>query len=126
MKSETVDVYLKLDSQRYGWNLDEVQPAGTAANRRRPALRTHAWRPPTDVYETEDQVVVRVEIAGVSEDGFSISLTGRFLSIRGVRSDIPERRAYHQMEIFFGEFLTEIELPSAVSTEAVKAEYRYY
>ena len=28
------------------------------------------------------------------------------------------------MEIFFGEFLTEVELPCAVQTEGVSAEYR--
>src|SRR5512138_3366911 len=27
----------------------------------------HAWRPPTDVFEREDTLVVRVEIAGMNE-----------------------------------------------------------
>lgn len=57
------------------------------------------------------------------EEDFSVSLTGNQLSIRGNRTDIHERRAYHQMEIFFGEFLTEVELPGPVVSDEVSAEY---
>ena len=87
-------------------------------------MRSPAWRPPTDVYETEDAVIVRVEIAGMHETDFSIVLDGRYLSIRGVRQDIPERRAYHQMEILFGEFSVDVEMPVAVDAENVQAIYQ--
>ena len=36
------------------------------------------WRPPTDVYETEDKFVVIVEIAGMYEKNFSVHLTRTF------------------------------------------------
>jgi HSP20 family protein len=88
------------------------------------ANRPHIWRPPTDVYETDDHFVVRVEIAGMRESDFSISLEERHLLITGLRADPPERRAYYQMEIPFGEFSTEIELPGAVVPERVEAFYR--
>ncbi len=87
------------------------------------SLRQHAWRPPTDVFETEDEYVVRVEIAGMEDADFSIILDGRYLSIHGARSDIPERRAYHQMEIRFGEFSSEVELPGPVSVKDIAAVY---
>ena len=86
--------------------------------------RNPAWRPPTDVYETEDAFVVRVEVAGMREDDISIHLDGRLLVVRGVRMDTTERRAYHQMEIPFGEFILEIELAAAVSTNDIEAGYR--
>ena len=86
--------------------------------------RAHLWRPPTDVYETEDAVIVRVEIGGMQEKDFSIALTGRSLVIRGIRMEAPERRAYHQMEVFFGEFVSKVELPCAVVGDQVQAEYR--
>ncbi len=95
--------------------VDGVQP--------RPVLRPHVWRPPTDVYETEDAVVVRVEVAGMQDADFSIILDGRYLSIRGVRPDAPERRAYHQMEIPFGEFSSEVELPVPVLVNEITAVY---
>lgn len=86
-------------------------------------LRSSAWQPPTDVYETEEAIVVRVEIAGMREDDFAIQLEGRVLSIRGVRQEIPERRAYHQMEIRFGEFGVEVELLTPILPNQVEAVY---
>lgn len=85
---------------------------------------TSAWRPPTDVYETQDHFLVRVEIAGMREDGFSIEIDGRHLIIRGARQDITEKRAYHQMEIRFGEFIIEFDLPTPVNTDEVEAIYQ--
>jgi HSP20 family protein len=87
-------------------------------------LRSHAWRPPTDMYELEYDVVVRVEIAGMDEDDFTIAIQDQQLIIRGSRIDIPEKRAYHQMEIRYGEFSTEVALPVQVHVEDAVAEYR--
>ncbi len=84
----------------------------------------HTWRPPTDVYEREDSIVVRVEIAGMNESDFSISLDQNVLAVRGVRPDLNERRAYHQMEINFGEFLSAVEILVPVDIEHVQAEYQ--
>ena len=96
----------------------------SSGKRRRNGVRTHIWRPPTDVFETEEAVIVRVEIAGMREDDFSISLSGDQLSVRGNRPDVHERRAYHQMEIFFGEFNTEVNLPAPILADQVVAEYQ--
>ena len=87
-------------------------------------MRTPHWRPPTDVFETEEAFVVRVEIAGMREEDFTIELDGRLLLVRGIRPDQQERRAYHQMEIRFGEFSSEMELPSAVKADEVRADYQ--
>jgi HSP20 family protein len=86
--------------------------------------RTPAWRPPTDVYELEEAFVVRVEVAGMREDDFSIHIEGSLLVVRGVRMDTTERRAYHQMEIPFGEFILEVELTAAISTGEIEAGYK--
>jgi len=119
-----IEVELRSVPLRPGWYIsEEVQSFSIGTNRTRNGIRQHIWRPPTDVYETELTFVVRVEIAGMQENGFSISLANRLLSIRGIRQEMPERRAYHQMEIFFGEFASEIELPGPVVAEEVTAEY---
>jgi HSP20 family protein len=57
------------------------------------------------------------------ENDFSIILDGRYLSVRGMRSDILERRAYHQMEIRFGEFVSEVELPYQILASEIEAVY---
>jgi HSP20 family protein len=76
------------------------------------------------MYETDEAIIVRVEVAGMREADFTISLTERILTIRGIRQDTPERRAYHQLEIPFGEFSSEVELPYAVVSDKVDAVYR--
>ncbi len=86
-------------------------------------FQSQVWRPPTDVYETENEVVVRIEIAGMREDDFTIYLEGRSLQVRGMRADIPGRRSYHQMEIRHGEFSSEVTLPFDVNLENIEAVY---
>lgn len=86
--------------------------------------QSRVWRPPTDVYETDGEIIVQVEVAGAEHTDFYLSLDDRRLSIRGVRFDpTPERRAYQQMEIHFGEFCTEVDLPTLVDKDQIQAEY---
>lgn len=87
-------------------------------------LRSAVWSPPTDFYETENAYVVRVEVAGMREQDFEVSLENNFLVISGVRSDMPERRAYHQMEIRFGHFSTAVGIPGPVNVDEAEAVYK--
>jgi len=87
-------------------------------------IRSNVWRPPTDVYETETSVVVKVEAAGIRDDDLEVIVQDDLLLIGGARSDSSERRAYHQMEIPFGKFSVNIKLPANVLTEGAEAEYK--
>jgi HSP20 family protein len=87
-------------------------------------VRSKTWSPPTDAYETEDEYVVRVEIAGMREEDFEVVLEDNTLLISGSRSDLPERRAYHQMEIRSGKFSTAVDIPGPVNVETAVAEYK--
>ena len=103
---------------------DEVMPSG----RWLPLRRTRTWRPPTDVYETDNFVVVKVEIAGMEEGDFTISLSNRSLTITGVRHDpVAEAEglalSYQQMEIRYGGFKTEVYLPWAIIEDEIEATY---
>lgn len=90
-----------------GWNMRHMQ----------------VWEPPTDVYESDTGLVVRVEIAGVREEDLSITVSNRLLTISGQRQDLDVKQAFYQMEIRYGEFSTEIYLPWAVDPEQVRAAY---
>ena len=98
--------------------------SGTRAIGWQVSLHSYAWSPPTDVYETENNFVVRVEAAGMRESDFTINAEDNFLVISGVRSESPEWRAYRQMEIRFGEFSTSIELPLGVDVSKADADYK--
>jgi len=85
--------------------------------------RPNVWRPPTDVYETDDRFIVRLEIAGVKEADFTITLDKNILTIGGLRADNMDHKSFHQMEIHFGEFFFEVELAGPVDNEQSSAEY---
>ena len=86
--------------------------------------RPSFYRPPTDVYETEEKIVVRVELAGMHEGEFSVNFDQGLLQISGVRPEIPEKRAFYQMEIHFGEFLTEVAILTPINMEKIEAVYQ--
>lgn len=86
-------------------------------------MQAHIWSPPTDLYENEQAYIIRVEVAGMRRQDFKVLLENNFLTIRGSRPDTPERRAYHQMEVRFGDFSTTVALPGPVDEENSLAEY---
>ncbi len=86
-------------------------------------IHPHTWSPPTDLYETETAYIVRVEISGMRDQDFSVSFDNNYLTISGTRPDQPERRAYHQMEVRFGEFSTVVAIPGPINVEQANAEY---
>lgn len=104
--------------------LDDFQVTQAGQSHWRVTLRSPGWQPPTDMYENDEAYFVRMEVAGMQEEDFILELHDRLLSIRGVRTESPERRAFHRMEIRFGEFSLEVELPGAVIPEEVKAVYQ--
>ncbi len=87
-------------------------------------VTTGAWSPPTDVYETESEYVITVEVAGMREGDFEVIYGDGTLLISGQRPDITGPRAYHQMEIHFGKFSSAIALPAPVDPDQATAEYK--
>jgi HSP20 family protein len=85
--------------------------------------RRHIWRPPTDVYETEKHVVIKVEIAGVDKEDFQIAYVDRRLVIAGHRKDPTGKLIYQNMEIRYGEFRTEVRVDWPLDQAAIEAHY---
>jgi HSP20 family protein len=80
---------------------------------------------PTDVIELADRILVIVEIAGMRADDFTVSLNQRQLVISGTRERPSlSNAAYHQVEINYGEFRVEVQLPDSVERDEVSATYR--
>ena len=97
----------------------EQDPAGRRGIVRHP----HAWRPSTDLCEMEDAYVAYIEVAGMKDGCLSVSISDRALTVVGTREHSGPRGAYHQMEIRYGEFRTQVRLPTAVDAEKVEASY---
>jgi HSP20 family protein len=82
--------------------------------------------PPTDVIELADKLMVIVEIAGMNPGDFSISLHNRRLTISGSRERPPmKHQAYHQVEIGFGDFRIDLNLPWVADRDGVSATYQH-
>lgn len=97
-----------------------VAPAGTVARR-----STGTWRPPIDVYEESDRLVIVAEIAGMEREEIEISLDGDIVWIRGNRPHPAggEQRSFHEARIPFGIFAAEVQVPYAVDSERASATY---
>ncbi|MCX7912791.1 MAG: Hsp20/alpha crystallin family protein [Dehalococcoidales bacterium] len=84
------------------------------------------WEPAIDVYETDDDFVITVELAGVREHDIQITVDRNTFTIRGERNkDIKggKTAVYHQMEIASGRFERSIVLPQTVDAENARAAY---
>ena len=100
---------------------------GEVVNRKPPMVRfsPRTWQPAIDVYETDEDVVVLVELAGIKQDEIEVLVQNNVIIVRGERRDIKlgVKRTYSQMEILWGPFERSIALPAKVDTEQVKALY---
>ena len=90
-----------------------------------PTHPTIIWRPPTDIYETPDEIIVVIEAAGVAEEDLSISLFSDLLVVEGKREQpVTEMSACHQLGIKYGNFVSEIAIHASVDHNDVKAIYK--
>jgi HSP20 family protein len=87
-------------------------------------VRSTVWNPPTDVYETDENLVIKVEVAGMRDEDIEVAVEKNMLLISGSRPDQNERRAYHQMEIMFGRFEIAIQLQVLINVDNAFAEYK--
>jgi HSP20 family molecular chaperone IbpA len=83
------------------------------------------WQPPADLYETPSALIIKVEVAGMADEDFEISLYDNALVIEGVRSwDMPEGdRQYHAVNIQYGSFCLDVPLRQTIDRDRVQARY---
>jgi HSP20 family protein len=87
-------------------------------------VSTPKWRPPTDIYETEDAFVVVMDIAGVEPGGFTVTFDAGVLTVSGERLDQASgRREYHAMEVKVGPFERHFRFTKRVDPASLKATY---
>lgn len=91
----------------------------------RPMLSENGWdRPQVDVYQTEDEVVVKAALPGVAPEDVDIQVTGDTLSISGEMKEEKEdeRASYQIRERRYQSFSRTLTLPTPVIAEKAKAE----
>lgn len=79
--------------------------------------------PPVDVHETESDVVVTMEVPGLSATEIDISISSDVVTIRGEKKSEREEkgRNYHVLERSYGSFQRSVPLPAAVESDKAAA-----
>lgn len=93
-------------------------PAGDRAGGRR-------WIPAMDLTETDDSLVLRADLPGLSEDDVEIEVKDGVLTISGERKSEHEEKGegFHRVERSFGRFSRALNLPDGVDAEKVQANF---
>jgi len=95
----------------------------------RPFGLTDGWRgsgiPAIDMYQTDNEVVVKAAVPGMKAEEVQISVTGDMLTIKGEtrqKEDVEEKN-YHIREQRWGAFERSVILPTTVVSDKAKAEF---
>ena len=82
---------------------------------------------PVDLYETENEIVVKAAIPGVKPEDIDVTVTGDLLTIKGeFKSEMEkkdEKRNYHRQERRYGSFSRQVTLPAGVNADACQADF---
>jgi HSP20 family protein len=81
--------------------------------------------PAADIYETEDEIVLEVEVPGYDEKELGIEVTDHRLTIKGVRKETKEQKdkAFRLHERLEREFERRFYLPAEADTDKVEAKF---
>jgi HSP20 family protein len=84
------------------------------------------WVPPVDVAETQEKILVRVEVPGMKQDEINIEFENGVLTLKGERKLEKEHDGlnYHRVERTYGTFIRSFTLPRSVDAEKISATYR--
>lgn len=85
-----------------------------------------AWAPAVDVYETENELVIKADLPEISEKDLDVRVENNTMTIRGERKFEQKVREdnYLRMERAYGSFSRSFSLPNTVNTEQIQAEYK--
>ena len=89
-------------------------------------VTAQTWTPTSDIYETEDQIKIHLDLPGMNRENLDIQLTGNnTLTIRGERKfEEVEKAKYHRVERFYGNFARSFVLPTTVEADKISATFK--
>ena len=88
-----------------------------------PGLRP--WTPPVDILETENELLLKMDVPDVAQKDVEIRLENDTLTIKGERKfEQADGKGYHRIERSYGTFARSFTLPNTVDMEKVRAEFR--
>ncbi len=85
-----------------------------------------SWKPPIDIFETPEGILIIAEIAGVEKEDLEIEINSRAIRMSGRRAPSPstDKGRYRLAEIQYGVFERVLQLPVMIDPEKVTASYK--
>lgn len=85
-----------------------------------------AWTPLCDIYETDKEIVLKMELSEMRKEDVHVTLENHVLTLRGERrfEGAVNRESYHRIERKYGEFMRMFTLPTFVEGGKVLAEFK--
>lgn len=82
---------------------------------------------PVDMYQTNDAIIIKALVAGVSPNDLDIAITRDMVTIRGVREEYQETNDdnYFHRELFWGSFTRTLVLPEEVVIDEAEAQEKH-
>lgn len=92
----------------------------------RPEEALTTWAPSVDIYETENELVLKADLPDIDEKDLDVRVENNMLTIRGERKfeQKVKEENYLRIERSYGAFSRSFSLPNTVNGEAIKAEYK--
>ena len=86
-----------------------------------------AWTPLCDIYETDKELVLKMELPEMKREDVHVTVENNLLTIRGERKfdETLERENFHRIERHYGEFLRTFTLPTFVDGDKIFAEFKH-
>jgi len=90
------------------------------------AVSIWGWNPVVDIYENEENIVIKAELPGVDKNDIVVDVKGRVLTLKGERStdNAVKEDNYYRQERSYGKFERAFALPVEVDPEKIKADYK--
>src|SRR5262249_11353356 len=84
------------------------------------------WSPSVDIYETENELVLKADLPEVKADDIEVRVENQTLTLKGERKFEKDDsvRGYHRIERNYGAFVRSFTVPATVDPEKVKAEFK--
>jgi len=84
------------------------------------------WAPAVDIYETENELVLKADLPDVNEKDLDIRIESNTLTIKGERKleEKVKEDNYLRVERTYGSFSRSFSLPSTVDSGSIKADYK--
>ncbi len=83
------------------------------------------WFPATDIFETKDDFVFKIELPGISKDDITVELSGDNLTVKGERKEEEvTKEEFHRIERCGGPFSRSFTLPKNANGEKMIASMR--